>query len=92
MVAVARYNANVVMILSYLHKLVEVFQYYFKELEEDSIKDNFVVVYELLDEMMDFGFPQTTEPKILQVLFLLFFSKSNFQPVYRNSSKWRVIN
>ena len=39
---------------------------YFKELEEESIRDNFVIVYELLDEMMDFGFPQTTESKILQ--------------------------
>lgn len=39
---------------------------YFKELEEESIRDNFVIIYELLDEMMDFGYPQTTEPKILK--------------------------
>lgn len=39
---------------------------YFKELEEESIKDNFVLIYELLDEMMDFGYPQTTETKVLQ--------------------------
>lgn len=42
------------------------FTEYFKELEEESIQDNFVVVYELLDELMDFGFPQTTDSKILQ--------------------------
>jgi AP-1 complex subunit mu len=41
---------------------------YFKELEEESIRDNFVIIYELLDEMMDFGYPQTTESKILQEL------------------------
>jgi len=45
---------------------VEVFTEYFKELEEESIRDNFVIIYELLDEMMDFGYPQTTETKILQ--------------------------
>lgn len=45
---------------------VQVFTEYFKELEEESIQDNFVVVYELLDELMDFGFPQTTDSKILQ--------------------------
>ena len=45
---------------------MEVFTEYFKELEEESIRDNFVVIYELLDEMMDFGYPQTTEHKILQ--------------------------
>lgn len=45
---------------------VQVLSEYFKELEEESIRDNFVIIYELLDEMMDFGFPQTTESKILQ--------------------------
>ena len=45
---------------------IQVFTEYFKELEEESIQDNFVVVYELLDELMDFGFPQTTDSKILQ--------------------------
>ncbi|KVH98196.1 hypothetical protein Ccrd_023593 [Cynara cardunculus var. scolymus] len=43
----------------------EVFEYYFEELEEESLRDNFVVVYELLDEMMDFGYPQYTEATIL---------------------------
>lgn len=42
------------------------FTEYFKDVEEESIRDNFVIIYELLDEMMDFGFPQTTESKILQ--------------------------
>ena len=46
------------------------FTEYFKELEEESIRDNFVVIYELLDEMMDFGYPQTTESKILQELVI----------------------
>uniref|UniRef100_A0A8C6T7Y2 Adaptor related protein complex 1 subunit mu 3 n=1 Tax=Neogobius melanostomus TaxID=47308 RepID=A0A8C6T7Y2_9GOBI len=43
-----------------------VFTEYFKEVEEESIRDNFVTVYELMDEVMDFGFPQTTDSKILQ--------------------------
>lgn len=34
------------------------FTEYFKELEEESIRDNFVIIYELLDELMDFGYPQ----------------------------------
>lgn len=57
-----------------MHKIVEVFTEYFKELEEESIRDNFVVIYELLDEMMDFGYPQTTETKILQEYGTLAFS------------------
>mgnify|MGYP002789520151 CR=1 FL=1 len=41
-------------------------QDYFGELEEESIRDNFVIIYELMDETMDFGYPQTTEAKILR--------------------------
>jgi len=43
-----------------------VFQNYFNELVEESIRDNFVIIYELLDEMMDFGYPQSTEARILK--------------------------
>lgn len=66
LLALTKRNTNAAEILLFLHKIVEVFTEYFKELEEESIRDNFVVIYELLDEMMDFGYPQTTESKILQ--------------------------
>jgi len=66
LLALTKRNTNAAEILLFLHRIVEVFTEYFKELEEESIRDNFVVIYELLDEMMDFGYPQTTETKILQ--------------------------
>jgi len=66
LMAVTDANANAAMIVLFLQKIIEVFIEYFKELEEESLRDNFVIVYELLDEMMDFGYPQTTEAKILQ--------------------------
>ncbi|PIK58167.1 putative AP-1 complex subunit mu-1 isoform X1 [Apostichopus japonicus] len=65
-VATSKKNANVAMVFSLLHKLVQVFMEYFRELEEESIRDNFVIIYELLDELVDFGYPQTTDGKILQ--------------------------
>lgn len=39
---------------------------YFGSLEEESIRDNFVLVYELLDEIMDHGYPQIAEVKVLK--------------------------
>lgn len=45
------------MIFSFLFRLVQVLQEYFVNVEEESIRDNFVVVYELLDEMLDNGYP-----------------------------------
>lgn len=66
LVASTRTNSNVTLVITILHKIVQVFTEYFKEMEEESIRDNFVLVYELLDELMDFGYPQTTDSKILQ--------------------------
>jgi len=64
--AVTQRNSNAAMILLFLYRLTEVLKDYFRELEEESIRDNFVITYELMDEMMDFGYPQISEPKILR--------------------------
>lgn len=66
MVSVAKGNPNVAMVLTFLYKIRDVFVSYFKELEDESLRDNFVITYELLDEMMDHGYPQITEVKVLQ--------------------------
>ena len=57
-------NSNVMCLVSFMHKLCQVFAEYFKEVEEESIRDNFVIVYELLDEVMDYGSPQFTDSKV----------------------------
>jgi AP-1 complex subunit mu len=53
---VSKRNSNAAMVYLFLNNLIEVFTDYFRELEEESIRDNFVVIYELLDEMMDNGY------------------------------------
>ncbi|GAB5359467.1 hypothetical protein AAMO2058_000546700 [Amorphochlora amoebiformis] len=62
-VAAAEKNVNAMVVLKFLYTLIDVLKEYFKSLEEESIKDNFVLIYELLDEMMDYGYPQTTDAK-----------------------------
>eukprot|EP00771_Trimastix_marina_P001419 gnl/Trimastix_PCT/2493.p1 GENE.gnl/Trimastix_PCT/2493~~gnl/Trimastix_PCT/2493.p1 ORF type:complete len:551 (+),score=265.77 gnl/Trimastix_PCT/2493:62-1654(+) len=64
--AVTQRNSNTAMILMFLQRLLETFRNYFQDVEEEVIRDNFVIVYELLDEMMDFGYPQTTDPRVLK--------------------------
>jgi AP-1 complex subunit mu len=66
LLAVTKKNANAMIIMNFLYRLVAVFEDYFDHLNEESIRDNFVITYELLDEMMDFGYPQSTEAKILK--------------------------
>ncbi|XP_030459991.1 AP-3 complex subunit mu isoform X1 [Syzygium oleosum] len=52
--------------IEFLCRVADVLADYLGGLNEDVIKDNFVIVYELLDEMIDNGFPLTTEPNILR--------------------------
>ena len=52
----------------FLESLADVFVDYFGELNEHAIKDNFITVYELLEEMLDNGFPLTVEPNTLKEL------------------------
>lgn len=59
-------NSNIALVLTSLNQLINVFQDYFGELDEESIRDNFVIIYELLDETMDFGHPQSLDSKILR--------------------------
>ena len=65
-VAATKKNSNIAMIFVLLHKICAVMEEYFKDVEEESIRDNFVICYELMDELVDFGYPQTTDGKILQ--------------------------
>lgn len=65
-VATTKKNSNIAMIFVLLHKICAVMEEYFKDVEEESIRDNFVICYELMDELVDFGYPQTTDGKILQ--------------------------
>ena len=64
--ALTQRNSNALMILAYLYKLADTLREYFRVLDEESLKDNFVLTYELFDEMMDNGVPQVTEVKILK--------------------------
>jgi AP-1 complex subunit mu len=51
LLAVTRQNVNATAVMVFLHRLVDVFKHYFEEVEEESIRDNFVTVYELMDEV-----------------------------------------
>jgi AP-1 complex subunit mu len=69
-VALTKRNSNVTSIFVFLERLVEIMREYFGTLEEESIRDNFVLIYELLDEVMDFGYPQIAEVKVLKEYIL----------------------
>lgn len=64
--AVTKQNVNAGMVFEFLLKMCEVMQSYFGKLSEENVKNNFVLIYELLDEILDFGYPQNTDTGILK--------------------------
>jgi len=54
-------NVNAATVFEFLNRIVNVMQSYFTKISEENIKNNFVLIYELLDEILDFGYPQNTE-------------------------------
>lgn len=46
---VSKQNINAAMCFEFLNKAVEVMQSYFGKVSEENIKNNFVLIYELLD-------------------------------------------
>lgn len=70
LVIISKGNSNAMTNVYFLHKLVKLLSDYFDQVDEESIKDNFVLVYELLDEIVDFGFVQTMESQVLQSFIL----------------------
>merc|ERR1712194_868703 len=66
-VAVASGNAQAAMTFQFLHSVVTVLKSYFGAFDEDSIRNNFVLIYELLDEVLDYGYPQNCTTDVLKM-------------------------
>jgi len=57
------------LVLECLHRVADVFVDYFgNPADESAIKENFSTVYQLLEEMLDYGWPLTTEPNALTAM------------------------
>ncbi|KAI9591176.1 AP-3 complex subunit MU-1 [Syncephalis fuscata] len=54
------------LVLTFLRHISDIFHDYFGDVTDVVIKDNFVTVYMLLEEMSDNGFPLMTEPNALK--------------------------
>ena len=67
LLATTKSNVNAAMALQFLYQLISICKAYFgKEIDENVVKSHFVLIYELLDEVMDFGIPQVLDPELLK--------------------------
>lgn len=67
--AVCPAEVSPLLILEFLHRMADIFVDYFgSPADESTIKENFSTVYQLLEEMVDYGWPLTTEPNALKAM------------------------
>mmetsp|Transcript_18499 Transcript_18499/g.26126 ORF Transcript_18499/g.26126 Transcript_18499/m.26126 type:complete len:464 (-) Transcript_18499:144-1535(-) len=67
--AVCPAEVSPLLVLEFLHRVADTFVDYFgAPADESAIKDNFSTVYQLLEEMVDYGWPLTTEPNALKAM------------------------
>lgn len=66
LVAVGRPDVNAFLVIQLLLKLMQLLADYYGHVSEPTIKDNFITIQELIDETIDFGYPQITESELLK--------------------------
>ncbi|EOD10147.1 Apm2, medium subunit of the adaptin 2 complex [Emiliania huxleyi CCMP1516] len=66
-VAVSSGNAQAALAFQFLHELIKVLKSYFGDFTEESVRNNFILIYELLDEVLDYGYPQNTSDDVLKM-------------------------
>ena len=56
-VATSKNNASPSFVMDVLYRMMKVFRDYCGVLSEESIRKNFVLIYEIIDEIIDYGHP-----------------------------------
>ena len=55
LVAVTKSNANAALVFEFLYRLIALGKGYFGKFDEEAVKNNFVLVYELLDGILNYA-------------------------------------
>mmetsp|Transcript_14673 Transcript_14673/g.19152 ORF Transcript_14673/g.19152 Transcript_14673/m.19152 type:complete len:429 (+) Transcript_14673:239-1525(+) len=67
-VALTRSNVNPALVFEYLFQKIKILKAYLgEEFDENSMRNNMTLIYELMDETMDFGYPQNCAVDVLRL-------------------------
>ena len=77
-----------------MHSLINLFKSYFNKFNEKTLKSNFVIIYELLDEVCDNGYPQITSPEVLKAFITQRAARAADDPkdTYENQRKAKEVS
>jgi len=76
-VALTKLNANVSVVFETIYKIIELFKAYFGGIDEESLRSHISLAHELLDEMVDYGYPQNLS---LEAIKPFIFQKGSIKP------------
>ena len=65
-VATTMYNTHPSLIIECLEKVTKIIKDFCGILNEESLRKNFVLIYEIVDEVMDYGYPQMTSTELVR--------------------------
>ena len=68
LLAVTSNESPPLLVIEMLHRIHATLLDYFGVVDEGTIKDHFCTVYQLLEEMIDYGYALTTEPNALKAM------------------------
>lgn len=60
------FNISPCVTVELINRLIKLFTDYCGILNEQALRENFILLYELLDEVIDFGYPQDTSAELLK--------------------------
>ena len=76
-VALTRSNVNPALVFEYIFQLIKILKSYLgDDFDENAMRNNMTLIYELMDETMDFGYPQNCAIDVLR----LYISLGNVKP------------
>uniref|UniRef100_A0A0K0FGD1 MHD domain-containing protein n=1 Tax=Strongyloides venezuelensis TaxID=75913 RepID=A0A0K0FGD1_STRVS len=95
-VSVLENNANTSLSYTFLYKLIDLLESYFTVVDANTIMRNALLIYEIMDEIMDFGFPQIMDSDILKEYVTQYGSQDKsvkrIPPAVTNHVSWRAHN
>jgi AP-2 complex subunit mu-1 len=69
-VAVTKWNANAALVFELCYRVVNIGRSYFGKFDEEAVKNNFVLIYELLDGILKLGIVKKGEACHLTLISL----------------------
>ena len=79
-----------------IYRMMKVFRDYCGVINEESIRKNFVLIYEIIDEVIDYGHPQLVATEHVRNYTVsdpvMIEAKKNDKGGLKKASKWNIFN